>query len=78
MNAVLANAAMLDLEIHQVDIKNTYLNASLKETVYMHIPHGIAKPGQEGKVFCLLKGINGLKQAGRGWHQELTRVLNVS
>ena len=33
------------------------------------------KPGQEGKVCCLLKGLYGLKQAGRGWYQELTKVL---
>ena len=72
---VLANAAMLDWEIHQVDIKSAYLNVPLKETVYMRIPRGAAKPGQEGKVCRLLKGIYGLKQAGRGWHEELTRVF---
>lgn len=41
----------------------------------MTIPCGAEKPGQEGKVFQLLKGMYGLKQAGRGWHQELTRVF---
>ena len=30
---VLANAAMLDWEIHQVDVKSAYLNVPLKETV---------------------------------------------
>ena len=75
VRVVLANAAMLDWEIHQVDIKSAYLNAPLKETVYMKIPQGAAKPNQEGKVCRLLKGMYGLKQAGRGWHQELTKVF---
>ena len=75
VHVVLANAAMLDWEIHQVDIKSAYHNAPLKEMVYMKIPRGAAKPGQEGKVCQLLKGIYGLKQAGRGWHKELTRVF---
>ena len=52
VRVVLANAAMLDWEIHQVDIKSAYLNAPFKETVYMKIPWGAAKPNQEGKV-CL-------------------------
>ena len=33
------------------------------------------KPGQEGKVCHLLKGLYGVKQARRGWYQELTKVL---
>ena len=33
------------------------------------------KPGQECKVCRLLKGLYGLKQAGHGWYQELTKVL---
>ena len=64
VHVVLGNAATQDWEIHQVDIKSTYLNAPLKETIYMKPPRGVLKPGQEGKVFCLLKGLYGLKQAG--------------
>ena len=75
VRVVLANAAERDWEIHHVDIKSAYLNAPLKETVYMKPPRGVLKPGQEGKVCRLLKGLYGLKQAGRGWHQELTKVL---
>ena len=66
---------MQDWEIHQVDIKGAYLNAPLKETVYIKIPKEAAKLGQEGKVCQLLKDIYSLKQADRGWHEELTRVF---
>ena len=33
------------------------------------------KPGQEEKVCHFLKGLYGLRQAGRGWYQELTKVM---
>ena len=36
---------------------------------------GVLKPGQEGMVLRLLKGLYGLKQASRGWYLEMSRVL---
>lgn len=41
----------------------------------MKPPRGVLKPGQEGKVLRLLKGLYGLKQDGRGWYQEMSRVF---
>ena len=41
----------------------------------MKPPQGVLKPGEEGKVCCLVKGLYGLKQAGRGWYQEMSWVL---
>ena len=35
---ILVNAVYQDWEIHQVDIKNMYLNVPLKKTVYMKPP----------------------------------------
>ena len=55
---VLANAVALDWEIHQVNVKSTYLNAPLKETVYMHIPHGAEKPGQQRVATGTHKGLH--------------------
>ena len=75
VRVILANAAEQDWEIHQIDVKSAYLQAPLKETIYMQPPRGVLKPGQEGKVCCLLKGLYGLKQAGHGWYQELTKVM---
>ena len=72
---ILVNAATQDWEIEHVDVKSAYLNAMLKETIYMKLPQGVLKPGEEGKVCCLVKGLYGLKQAGRGWYQEMSRVL---
>ena len=75
VRAVLANAAQQDWEIEQVDVKSAYLNLPLKETVYMKAPRGVLKPEQKGKVLRLLKGLYGLKQVGRGWYQEMSRVF---
>ena len=64
--AVLANAAQQDWAIEHVDVKSAYLNAPLKEVIFIKPPRKVLKPGQEGIVLRLLKGLYGLKQAGRG------------
>ena len=73
---VLGNTAEEDWEIEHINIKSAYLNAPLKETIYMKPPQGVLKPGQEGKVCHLLKGLYGLKQAG-DMNQSLLHVYNV-
>jgi hypothetical protein len=75
VRTVLGHAASEDWEIHQVDVKSAYLYAPLKEKVYMKAPPGILKPGEEGKVLRVLKCLYGLKQAGRGWYKEMSRVF---
>jgi hypothetical protein len=75
VRVVLANAAEQDWEIEHVDVKSAYLNAPLEETIYMKPPQGVLKPGQNGKVLRLLKGLYGLKQAGCGWFLEMSRVF---
>ena len=75
IHVVLANAAHQDWEIKHVDVKSAYLNAPLKEVIFMRPPRGVLKSGQEGKVLRLLKGLYGLKQAGRGCYMEMSRVF---
>lgn len=41
----------------------------------MKPPCGVMKEGQEGKVLRLLKGLYGLKQAGRGWYLKMMKVF---
>jgi len=75
VQVILANAAHQDWEIEHVDVKSAYLNAPLKETIHMKPPRRVLKPGQEGMVLKLKKGLYGLKQAGRGWYLEMSRVF---
>ena len=51
-----------------MDIKTTFLNGSLDETIYMVQPEGFIVKGQEKKVCKLQKSIYGLKQASRSWN----------
>ena len=51
VRVILANAAHQDWEIEHIDIKSAYLNAKLKEIIYMKPPRGVLRKGQEGKVF---------------------------
>ena len=75
VQVILANAAHQDWEIEHVDVKSAYLNAPLNEEIYMRALRGVLKWGQEGKVLKLLKGLHGLKQAGRGWYLEMLKIL---
>ncbi|GJZ77818.1 retrovirus-related pol polyprotein from transposon TNT 1-94 [Tanacetum coccineum] len=46
---ILAIAALRNLEIHQMDVKMTFLNGDLEEEIYMNQPEGFIAPGQEVK-----------------------------
>ena len=59
---VLAIAALRNLEVHQMEMKTTFLNEDLDEEIYMEQPKGFALV-QEKKVCKLVKSLYGLKQA---------------
>ena len=58
---LVAIAAFNNLEIHQMDVKNAFLNGELDEEIYMEQPEGFIVPGQEKKVCRLVKSLYGLK-----------------
>jgi hypothetical protein len=57
---ILSLVAEHDLETHQIDFKNAYLNGSLDKEIYMKQPPGFEVPGKEGHVWQLKKAIYGL------------------
>jgi hypothetical protein len=75
LRLILALATLEDWEIHQMDVKSTFLNGLLEEEIYMEQPEGFITPGQESKVCLLKKAIYGLKQASRAWNVQFHRVL---
>jgi hypothetical protein len=75
IRTVLAMAAQNDWEIHQIDIKSAYLNATLRDDIYMRAPPGYLKPNDQGKVLKLLRSLYGLKQAGFEWSEELASAF---
>ena len=60
---LVALATIYHLEIHQMDVKTTFLYGELDEKVYMKQPKGFDLEGQEQKVCKLVKSLYGLKQA---------------
>ena len=65
IRTVLAFAAGHNYKIHQVDIKNAFLNGKFeeKEVIYMKLPPGVELTKEKGKVLCLLKPLYSLCQS---------------
>ncbi|GKC11178.1 calcineurin B-like protein 4 [Tanacetum coccineum] len=66
---ILAIAALRNEEVHQMDVKTTFLNGDLKKVLYMDQPEGFMAPGLESKVCRLVKSLYGLKKAPKQGHQ---------
>ena len=73
LRAILAIAAELDLEVHQMDVKAAYLNGKLEEEVYMEPPPGFGIP--EGMVLKLNKAVYRTKQGSRIWYKNVKAEL---
>ena len=54
-----------DLEVHQMDVKTTFLNGNIDETIYMVQPKKFMSEDPKNMVYKLNKSIYGLKQASR-------------
>jgi hypothetical protein len=70
---IMALVAHFDLELHQMDVKTTFLNGDLEEEVYMKQPKGFNDDSQ--KACKLRKSIYGLKQASRQWYIKFHKVI---
>ncbi|SPC65616.1 related to retrotransposon protein [Ustilago sp. UG-2017b] len=76
IRALLSLAVERDWEVQQLDITMTYLNSTLKHTIYMKPPEGAKVP--EGKAYRVVKGLHGLRQSGREWNIEFDKFLRRS
>ena len=74
LRAILAYAAIEDLEIESIDISSAFLNGEIDSEIYMQQPEGFVSP--DGHKVCKLdKGLYGLKQSGRLWYKKLAATL---
>jgi uncharacterized protein YqgQ len=62
---IMALVAYLDLELHQMDVKTTFLNGELDEIIYMVQPPHFEIEDPKGMICQLKKSIYGLNQASR-------------
>ena len=44
-----------DLQIHQMNVKRTFLNVELEEEIYMEQSESFVVPGKQKKVYELVK-----------------------
>ena len=75
VRVLLSLAANLDWSLHQLDVKNAFLNGDLEEEVYMDIPAGLETISNFNKVCRLRKSLYGLKQSPRAWFERFTKVV---
>jgi hypothetical protein len=68
-----------NLKCRVYDVKRAYLNATLKEKVFMEIPDGYElvdlTVNKQHHVILLEKALYGLKQSGYEWNREITKKL---
>ena len=58
---IMALVAHFDTELHQMDVKTTFLNGDLEKEVYKKQPEGFITNGNDHIVCKLKKSIYGLK-----------------
>nr|GEV88862.1 retrovirus-related Pol polyprotein from transposon TNT 1-94 [Tanacetum cinerariifolium] len=71
-----ANVAHKNMMIYQMDIKTDFLNAELKEKVYVSQPEGFVDQYNPSHVYKLKKALYSLKQALHAWYDMLSSFLN--
>ena len=78
IKTLLTICANRNYEIHQLDYDAAFLNADIKEEVYVEPIPGLDDRVQPGYVYKLLKTLYGLKQSPREWwmliRQELLKL----
>ncbi|KAI7959985.1 hypothetical protein MJO29_005053 [Puccinia striiformis f. sp. tritici] len=73
LRMVLAYAVNNNLGIHQMDVRNAFLNGTLDEVIHLCCPAGLTIP--PGHCLKLNKSIYGLKQAPRVWYRALSEFF---
>ena len=73
MNSIyllLSLAALHNWEVHQMDVKSTFLHGDLQEEIYMGQPPKYVQ-NNSSLVCNLKKSLYGIKQAPRAWYAKM-------
>ncbi len=62
-------------EVKQIDVESVFLNAELKEDVYLKQPKGYEM--EEGKVLKLNRALYGLVQAPKAWMETFIKQVEI-
>jgi hypothetical protein len=61
--------------LHQMDVKTTFLNGAIEEEVYIEQPQGFEVHSRDTHICRLKKSLYGLKQAPRAWYARMDNYL---
>ena len=75
LQIITALVAHFDFDLHQMDVKPTFLNGNLEEEVYMKQSEGFSSSEGEHLVCKLKKSIYGLKQVSCQWYLKFHEVI---
>ncbi|ELR23718.1 Reverse transcriptase [Acanthamoeba castellanii str. Neff] len=75
LQQLLTLAVILNLEVHQMDVENTFLNATLSVHIYVEQPQGFIDLEWLDHVCLLHKSLYGLHQAPLKWNRMMDRHL---
>jgi hypothetical protein len=75
IRAVISIAAELGWQIHQMDVKTTFLNGVIEEEIYIERPEGFEVHSRASHVCRLKRALYGLKQAPRAWYSRIDSYL---
>ena len=71
--AIIVITAAFDLETHQYDAVNTFVNSPIDEPTYCTLPEGWK--GNQKTILLLLRALYGLKQSPALWYKHLLATL---
>ena len=77
LSAILAIAAVDDIDLFQFDVASAYLQSPLVEELYFEQPAGFCVVGRERDVYRLHKCLYGLRQASRAWNDTFNTFLSA-
>ena len=78
IRTVLAFANQIGLDLHQMDVKTTFLKGDREEEIFVKQPEGFIDKEHPNKVCRLRKSLYGLKQSARCWNKTIDEYLKQS
>ena len=75
IRTIMAPASMMKWDLHQMDVKTTFLNGMIEEEVYIEQPQGFEVEDRRTHVCKMKKALYDLKQAPRAWYGRIVRFL---
>jgi hypothetical protein len=73
LRIILLLSVIYNNNIEQLDVKTAFLNATVKENIYVQPPEGVVTTDKQ--ILKLNKALYGIKQAPREWNENINKYL---